>query len=336
MSAIAFFQKPSMAHMHLKEKIELEKSVRRFREMFHGNVPLELAVLLMNRFRCNYQLVAKHIILMVPDLDTDGLEADDRREIEASPVLQDVIETLQAEERKAKEKTMKIKEDPEVKKLVSQLTQANLKLFDQASAKQIPWVEKQFACRQCDHYWWRRVPDRKQVSRCRKCKVKYGPVPRDKMWGYAEFHCQCCGNTFGGFGQMALPAPCYVCHSCVTPVRILPPKKGVGPRTRRPHSCFAEDCYHRKEPHIPGTHCVHPRSRQQKGLPRVLYPSPEHHSTGSTIATCLSQGSLMECHVDNIIEEDILEEEEEEDTTEEDDEDSTEHQSGNENSANGD
>ncbi|XP_067877279.1 shiftless antiviral inhibitor of ribosomal frameshifting protein homolog isoform X2 [Heterodontus francisci] len=235
-----------------------------------------------------------------------------------------VIETLRAEEKKAKKKSTKvtIKEDPDVKKLASDLTEKNLKLFNQANAKLIPWEEKLFACSQCDSYWWRRVPERKQVSRCRRCKVKYDPVPLDQMWGYAEFHCQGCGNVFGGFGQMGLPAPCYSCRSRVTPTRILPPKKGVGPRTPRPHSCFAEDCYNRKEPHIPGTHCVHPRSRLRRGLRKVLHPSPQHDSTGSTIATCLSQGSLMECHVDDIIAEDILEEEEE-DTTE-DDEDLTE------------
>ncbi|XP_041033359.1 shiftless antiviral inhibitor of ribosomal frameshifting protein homolog isoform X2 [Carcharodon carcharias] len=305
-----------MAHRELREKVELEKSVRRFREMFQGKVALELAVLLMKRYHSNYQLVTKHIILMVTDQESGGLDADDRREIENSPDVKSVIETLQAEERKAKNK-----------KLASKLTEKNLKLFNQANAKLIPWEEKLFACRQCDSYWWRRVPERKQVSRCRRCKMKYDPVPRDKMWGYAEFHCQHCGNIFGGFGQMGLPAPCYICCGRVTPTRILPPKKGVGPRTPRPHSCFAEDCYNRKEPHIQGTHCVHPRSRLQKGLPKVLFPSPEHDSTGSTIATCLSQGSLMECHVNDIIEEDILEEEEEEEEergTTEEDEDSTE------------
>ncbi|GCC29282.1 hypothetical protein chiPu_0007720 [Chiloscyllium punctatum] len=104
-----------MAHVHLKDKIELEKSVRRFRETFRGNVSLELAVLLMNRYRSDYRLVVKHIILMVTDPDTGDLDADDRREIEASPILQDVIQTLQAEEKEAKAKKMKIKEDPDVK-----------------------------------------------------------------------------------------------------------------------------------------------------------------------------------------------------------------------------
>ncbi|XP_038641030.1 shiftless antiviral inhibitor of ribosomal frameshifting protein homolog isoform X2 [Scyliorhinus canicula] len=308
-------------------KLKLEKSVRRFRETFQGKVSLDLAVLLMKRYHSNYQLVTKHIVLMVTDQDSDGLDADDRREIENSPDIQSVIETLRAEEKKEKSKgpKVKIKEDPAVKKVASRLTQQNLKQFNQANAKLIPWEEKQFACTLCDSWWWRRVPERKQVSRCRRCKKKYDPVPRDKVWGYAEFHCQQCGNVFGGFGQMGLPAPCYLCCGRVTPTCILPPKKGVGPRTPRPHSCFAEDCYNRKEPHIPGTHCVHPRSRHRKGLPKVLFPSLEHDSTGSTIATCLSQGSLMECHVDDIIEEDILEEEEEEDDdTTEGDEDSTE------------
>ncbi|XP_067829129.1 shiftless antiviral inhibitor of ribosomal frameshifting protein homolog [Heptranchias perlo] len=328
-----------MAQRELQEKIMLEKSVRRLREMFQGNLSLELAVLLMRRYHNNYQLVTKHIVLMITDQESGDLDADDRREIETDPVMQGVIEMLRAEEKKAKNKSAKatIKDDADIKKIALELTEKNLQLFNLANAKLIPWEEKLFACKQCDSYWWRRVPERKQVSRCRRCKKKYDPVPADKMWGYAEFHCQECGNNFGGFGQMGLPAPCYICYSRVTPTRILPPKKGLGPRTPRPHSCYAEDCYNRKEPHIVGTHCVHPRSRQRKGLQKVLYPSPEHCSTGSTVATCLSQGSLMECHVDDIIAEDIMEEEEEdEDTTEEDEESTEKSDEGNNEDDNGD
>ncbi|XP_051898187.1 shiftless antiviral inhibitor of ribosomal frameshifting protein homolog [Pristis pectinata] len=299
-----------MAHRVLHQRIELEKSVRRFRETFQGKVSLELAVLLMKRYNSNYSLVSKYVILMATDQDTGGLDADDRKEIEDDAVIKAVIEKLQDEENKAK-----------TKNVVSKLTQKNLELFNLANAKSVPSEDRQFSCSQCDNYWWRRVPARKQVSRCRRCKQKYDPVPYDKMWGYAEFHCQDCGHVFGGFGQMGLPAPCYVCYSHVPPTRILPPKKSLGPRSPRPHSCFAEDCYNRREPHIRGTHCVHPRSRQRRGLPKVLYPSPAHDSTGSTINTCLSQGSLMECHVDDIIAEDILEEDED---TAEEDEDSTE------------
>ncbi|GCB72536.1 hypothetical protein scyTo_0006352 [Scyliorhinus torazame] len=155
-----------MARRDLRERVELEKSVRRFRETFQGKVSLDLAVLLMKRYHSNYQLVTKHIVLMVTDQDSDGLDADDRREIENSPDIQSVIESLRAEETKEKSKgpKVKIKEDPAVKKVASRLSQQNLKQFNQANAKLIPWEEKQFACRQCDSYWWRRVPERKQGS----------------------------------------------------------------------------------------------------------------------------------------------------------------------------
>lgn len=36
---------------------------------------------------------------------------------------------------------------------------------------------------------------RVQVSKCRVCKVKYDPVPRQEEWGLAEFNCNC-GKIF--------------------------------------------------------------------------------------------------------------------------------------------
>ncbi|XP_030052954.1 shiftless antiviral inhibitor of ribosomal frameshifting protein [Microcaecilia unicolor] len=300
-------------HESMEEAVQLEKSVRRLREKFHGKVTVEKAVVLMRRFANNHDMVCKYIILY-KDRNTE-MDSDEADTLKNDPIAQGVVKKLKKEEEEKKKSQKKMDQDKDIQEIADQLkvlplTENNVKMFNNANKNLIPFCDKQFACKQCDSMWWRRVPERKQVSRCFKCKRKYDPVPLDKMWGLAEFRCPSCNRMFRGFTQMGIPCPCYICSIPVLPDRIIPPRRPSGPRSRNPHSCYAEDCYNRREPHIPGIHCVHPRSRSRNNLPKVLYPSSNHVSSGSTVATCLSQGSLYIGDLDDIIMDDLQEEDE--------------------------
>ncbi|XP_077118187.1 shiftless antiviral inhibitor of ribosomal frameshifting protein isoform X2 [Ranitomeya variabilis] len=289
------------------EELELEKSVRRLREKFHGNVPIETAVLLMRKFANNHAQVCQRIILCKDELN--DFDQEERSNLKKDKVAMNVINKMKKDGDVPKGD---LGSDKDIKDLAARLkclplTEKNLKMFNNASENRIPSNDRQFACKDCDKMWWRRVPQRKEVSKCHSCRKKYDPVPHDKMWGFAEFHCRNCNRTFKGFSQMGLSCPCYICGTPVLPSRILPPRRNSGPRTRNPHSCYGENCYNRREPYIPGLQCVHPRSRAKHNHPKVLYPSMLHVSTGSTVATCLSQGSLTQCDLDDLILDDIQE-----------------------------
>ncbi|XP_040202324.1 shiftless antiviral inhibitor of ribosomal frameshifting protein [Rana temporaria] len=296
---------------NLTEELELEKSVRRLREKFYGHIPIETAVHLMRKFTNNHVQVCQYIILCKDDLN--DMDPDDRSSLKKDKVAMNVINKL----KKDKDTPKDLSTDKDIQNLAERLkhlplTEKNLKMFTNATENLIPSHNRQFSCRECDKMWWRRVPQRKEVSRCHICRKKYDPVPYDKMWGIAEFHCRTCNRMFKGFSQMGCACPCYMCTTPVLPIRILPPSRNKGPRTRSPHSCFAEDCYNRREPHIQGVLCVHPRSRAKNNEPKVLYASTPHVSSGSTVATCLSQGSLTQCDLDELILDDIKETDEEE------------------------
>ncbi|KAL3855308.1 hypothetical protein ACJMK2_014524 [Sinanodonta woodiana] len=197
-----------------------------------------------------------------------------------------------------------------------------------------------FACKHCDHAWWRKVPARKMVSKCKKCGKRYNAIPRNQEWGWAIFVC-ICGREFSGFGQMGVTkSECYVhrggCGEMALPDRIRPPTRhGRKPKSRSKHSCDAPDCLNQHDSdgrhilhngnddnagfqrnHYPGfgrgqvytnrrpgrpfnqqgrhgqdPKCIHPKSRQNK--PKVIIPSEEHRSTGSTVNTFLDQGDLI-------------------------------------------
>lgn len=316
----------------------MEKSVRRLRETFHGKIPIDKSTTLMRCYRNNYQLVTRYIILMTnqgTDLDLDD---EDRWSLKNDPVVKNVVQKLETEERekekrqdgpsgacndRKRSKKRKANKSPQEDEVIQALadnlrvlplTEKNKRMFDRAQENQIPSAKHLFACELCDRSWWRRVPVRKTVSRCRTCKQKFDPVPYDKLWGIAEFLCPNCARSFKGFGRMGVGSPCYNCRYSVKPTCILPPTnrlRDLVHRRRQPHSCLAEDCYNRQEPHVPGTECVHPVSRRRNGKPQVVNPSEPHISSGSTVNTCLSQGSLLD-DLNDLILEDIDEEEEEE------------------------
>ncbi|XP_045156455.1 shiftless antiviral inhibitor of ribosomal frameshifting protein homolog [Mercenaria mercenaria] len=189
-------------------------------------------------------------------------------------------------------------------------------LRDLARLNRIGHEVRQYGCKQDDNMWWRRVPSRKPVSKCKRCKQKYEPIPREQEWGWARFECVC-GHKFNAFAMMdrSLLGPRYtgksqsLCYRCMSqlcePIQILPPMKpkkneregGDGQR-RRPrkytHRCTAPNCFNRYMPDPRSNEpliavCVHPNSLKDKVHG---FGSDRHVSTGSTVNTFLSQDDI--------------------------------------------
>ncbi|PVD25269.1 hypothetical protein C0Q70_15767 [Pomacea canaliculata] len=108
-----------------------------------------------------------------------------------------------------------------------------------------------------------------------ECEVRYDPVPRDKEWGLALFECDC-GNSFKAQGIMnETTRQCYECFANLYPTEIIPPSDDLQLNPRRAPM----------------------RQRiVQRISRRVYYPSQVHESTGSTVTTCLTQGTLRETY----------------------------------------
>lgn len=164
---------------------------------------------------------------------------------------------------------------------------------------QLTHEERQYACGQCDNVWWRKVPARKRVSKCKRCNVRYDAIPRHREWGWAEFACNNvnCRHVFRGFGQMENTwSPCFRCSTPCLPVKIFPRKKRRDSergsrRARDEHSCFSHNCFRRATGPQLGGICVHPRSLRRGE--RAVFPSHSHNSTGSTVDTFLTQDDLV-------------------------------------------
>ncbi|KAK3588309.1 hypothetical protein CHS0354_000311 [Potamilus streckersoni] len=174
--------------------------------------------------------------------------------------------------------------------------------INEVQRNEIPAQVRQFGCEQCDHMWWRRVPSRKLVSKCKVCKQRFDAIPRENEWGWAKHSCDHCRNEFYGFAEMnGSPSPCYKCGNQSMPEEIIPPNGRRQRRTRNVHSCAAPNC-HNRDPTAFGNVliakvCVHPKSLDKE----VVNPSRPHVSTGSTVQTFLDQDDLSSFYEPSVV-----------------------------------
>lgn len=242
------------------------KKRRRFRELFHGRFPDKQCATLLTHFRWDLETTVSFVL--------DG-----------SP--QEIREIIGEDEWQ-----------------IVGARRDNV-LRDLARRNAVGAEIRQFGCAHCDNMWWRKVPARKPVARCKLCTRRYDPIPENQEYGWAKFQC-ICGNEFHAFGMLDLSilemelvgrskSICYRCSRICEPVEIMKPLKRDRPPPRRyTHRCTAHNCYNRclPQPNQPIIFvCVHPNSLQRKVFGEG---SDLHVSTGSTVKTFLTQDELME------------------------------------------
>ncbi len=98
---------------------------------------------------------------------------------------------------------------------------------------------------------------------------------------------------------MGVSSTCYKCQMSVLPTKINPPKYRGQRRTNNRHSCEADDCHgsHGTDQNQHGggqghRECAHPESREMNRKKKVMFPSNEHASSGSTVDTFLPQDDM--------------------------------------------
>lgn len=263
------------------------RELSRFRELFMGRFTAQEAAALLERHGGNANDAAAFVLAAEP--------AEVRRIIEEENAAWELVGKCER-------------------------VRTSVPVLEQVRSGRIQTDARLFACGPCDSVWWSRIPSRKPVSKCRRCRRRVDAIARDREWGWASFRCPQCQREFGGFCGIWVPSPCFTCGFVVLPYVIKPPNKergdggggfgggggrgGGGPHQLR-HRCDAPNCSGRPQGRdrghpihfarpdgLPMT-CVHPQTRRALGQPLVVIPSNPHDSTGSTVATFLSQEDLL-------------------------------------------
>ena len=177
---------------------------------------------------------------------------------------------------------------------------------------------REFACENCDRYWWKTVPCTKPVSKCFKCKTKYDALPRDLEFGIGRYKCFGCNKIFFARCEATSERSCFNCDGTVRAPYIHPKFKPI--RRNRPPidpttSVFKPPKYHAKYVYTvrdPSTDYLLPcpvffyfplQTKPHKKA--VINASKVHDSTGSTASTFITQiefpGRLYERETEDTI-----------------------------------